>query len=238
MNSPRLFCVPMYRPSRAPNPRPQRMASAPLSRQPTGRTRRHIRAFALLPVLFLAASRVLADSDGYFCTSEGYLAYELREWNVPDKKHVLRIIRVGGHQGIEDSSPLVLGDFQLHEMKCSPHEIVISSWDSTYVVALPANAPPVIKSVLPHQPGDVSQGRALSESITDSRRSSVVGIPVKGTGNTYELQIVHVEENHTTAGKGGLIRHRTTSKVVEKDRAGKTLHEKLIHAGTFDETVD
>jgi hypothetical protein len=197
-----------------------------------------MRAFALLSFLLLSASSVLADSDGYFCTAEGYLAYELREWSVPDKKHVLCIIRVGGHRGIEDPFTLVLGDFQLHGMKCNPQEILISSWDSTYVVALPANAPPVIKSVLLHQPGQIPQDRALAESITDSRRSSVVGIPVNRPGNTYELQIVHVEEDHTTAGKGGLIKHHTTSKLVEKDRAGKILHEKLIHAGTSDETVD
>jgi hypothetical protein len=224
-----------------PNPRLQRTRSAsppsPLSRQPLGRKGGYLRTLASLSFLLLLAGRVLADSDGHFCTSEGYLAYELRGWSVPEKKHVLKIIRVGGHQGIGEPFTLALGDFQVHGMRCDPHEILISSWHSTYVVELSASAPPETKSVLPHQPGQMSQ-ELVAASITDSRRSTVVEIPLNQIGNTYELQIVHSEEDHTAPGKGGLIRHRTTSKLVEKDETGRILQEKVIYAGTSDETVD
>ncbi len=197
-----------------------------------------MRALAILSFLLLSASQVLADSDGYFCTSEGYLAYELREWSVPEKKHVLRIIRVGGAQRIGDPLTLTLGEFQLHGMKCNPHDIVISSWDSTSIIALPASGPPEITSVLPHQPGQIPQGLSLAAGMTGSRQSSVVRIPSQETEYIYDLQIVHREENHTTPGKGGRIEHHITSKVVEKDRAGKVLQEKLLYAGTFDEPID
>lgn len=198
----------------------------------------HLRSLAIVCFLLLSASRALADSDGHFCTSDGYLAYELREWSAPEGKHVLRIVRVGGPQGIAAPVTVALADFQVHGMKCSPHDIAISSWDSTYSIALSADAPPEIRAVMPHRGGEISRDLPVTDRLTGSRRSFVVGIPASQSANTYELEVVHSEDKQTTPGKGGLIRHHTTSKVVEKDRTGRKRQEKLIHAGTSEETID
>ena len=44
-----------------------------------------MRLLLLVVILSVAISReAAADSDSYFCTSTGYLAYELREWSAPE----------------------------------------------------------------------------------------------------------------------------------------------------------
>lgn len=197
-----------------------------------------MRRLAIVCFLLLSASRALADSDGHFCTSDGYLAYELREWSVPEGKHVLGIIRVGGPQGIAAPVTVALADFQVHGMKCSPHDIVISSWDSTYSIALSADAPPEIRAVTPRRSVEISRDLPPTDRITGSRRSFVAQIPANQSANTYELQVVHSEDNQTNPGKGGLIRHHTTSRVVEKDGTGRKRQERVIYAGTSDETID
>jgi hypothetical protein len=70
-----------------------------------------------------------ADSDGCFCTSRGYLAYELRGAITPGGAgHVLRVVRFESRRGIYVAGEVVLQDFQVHHMACTEDRVEISGW--------------------------------------------------------------------------------------------------------------
>jgi hypothetical protein len=84
-----------------------------------------------LALVFPAQSR--ADSDGYFCTSKGYLAYELREGLTPGAVgHVLKVVRFDTDRGIYFAGQVTLQDFQPHGLTCSPNRIEIFGWAKVF----------------------------------------------------------------------------------------------------------
>jgi hypothetical protein len=76
-----------------------------------------------------------ADSDGYFCISKGYLAFELRSFHTPNLKaeHVLRVVRFDPGRGIYDAGEVALQDFEVHHMNCKDDRVEISGWDKGYI---------------------------------------------------------------------------------------------------------
>jgi len=84
----------------------------------------------LLLVVFLAfATESRADSDGYFCTSKGYLAYELREGITPGVVgHVLKVVRFDPQRGIRSAGGVTLQDLQVHRMTCGEDRIEIDGF--------------------------------------------------------------------------------------------------------------
>jgi hypothetical protein len=90
---------------------------------------------AILVTLFLACALPLfADSDGYYCTSNGYLAYELREGLTPGiKGHVLRVMRYEAGRGIYVAGEVVMKDFQPHGMACNADRVEIVGWGRIFV---------------------------------------------------------------------------------------------------------
>lgn len=77
-------------------------------------------------------SAVVADSDGYYCATDRYLAYELR---LNQSGHTLYVVRFGLPEGITQPAETVeLEDFQVHGMACSREEIEVVSWDKRYTV--------------------------------------------------------------------------------------------------------
>jgi len=187
-------------------------------------------------LLFVLARGASADSDSYFCISEGYLAYELREWSAPERRHVLRIIFVGRPEGISDPSTVPLDDFQLHGMKCEPDGIVILSWDKKYTLGPSDQGRPRIRSVEPFQAARIPKDHR-ADNLSGSRHSRSISIPSGRKERSYQLQIAY-RENRTTNGHGAVILHETTSTLIEKDLSGRVLRERVIHNGVAKETVD
>ena len=75
-----------------------------------------------------------ADSDGNFCTSNGYLAYELRQGITKGAVgHVVRVISFDSEHGIRVAGEATLPEFQVHAMRCSADRIEVSGWDETFV---------------------------------------------------------------------------------------------------------
>jgi hypothetical protein len=186
------------------------------------------RAFALCVSLF-AASAALADSDSYFCSATGYLAYELREWSAPEKRHVLKIVSVGGPDGISEPGTVPLEDFQLHGMKCEPERIVLLGWDKKYTLMLPALR---IVSVESRQAGGAPKDY-LVERLSGMRRTRSIDIASLNAERRYQLRIAY-RENRIGSG---LIRHETSSMLIERDAAGKVLRRRLIHEAVAQETI-
>jgi hypothetical protein len=209
---------------------PPRWSVAPYSRPLAVAARR---ACLLLSLLLSRAAS--ADSDGHFCTADGYLAWELREWSAPEKKHVLKVVFVGGDEGISEPRTVALEDFQLHGMRCDGKKIVLLGWDRAYTLELAGRVLPRIASVESRPAGPVPKEDRVN-SLTGTRRSRTLVIPSADPARRYELRI---EYRETRAREpGGAIRHETTSTLVETDPAGKVLREKVVLTGVAEETID
>jgi hypothetical protein len=94
-----------------------------------------------LGFFFLAAMLVIlsvvplahADSDGCYCTGNGYLAYELRFFRTPgpEAPHVLRVIRFD--DGMRQAGEVIMEDFQVHQMTCDADRIEIAGFGKNYI---------------------------------------------------------------------------------------------------------
>ena len=86
-----------------------------------------------LTVTLLFSLSASADSDGYFCTSKGYVAYELREGITAGVLgHVLRVVRVEPNRGIYFSGEVTFLDFEVYHMICTQDHIEISGWRKVF----------------------------------------------------------------------------------------------------------
>jgi len=95
-------------------------------------------AFFAVAVVFSASAR--ADSDGYFCTWKGYVAYELRQGITEGVVgHKLRVVRIEPDRGIYVAGEATLLDFEVYHLACSQDRIEISGWHNVvtkYVIDL------------------------------------------------------------------------------------------------------
>jgi len=73
------------------------------------------------------------DSDGNFCTSNGYVAYELREGITTGVRgHVLKVVRVEPNRDIYTAGEVTLLDFEVYHLICSQYHIEISGWQNVF----------------------------------------------------------------------------------------------------------
>lgn len=87
----------------------------------------YVLTFLVMVLAFSVPSR--ADSDGYFCASKGYLAYELREGITPGVVgHVLKVVRFDPQRGIRSAGGVTLQDLQVHRMTCGEDRIEIAGF--------------------------------------------------------------------------------------------------------------
>ena len=146
----------------------------------------------------------------------------------------MKVIFVGGVDGISDPRTVPLDDFQLHGMKCEPDRIVLLGWDRSFTVALADRSAPAITSVEARAAADVPNDYRV-ESFTGTRRSRSLTIPSSRPEHTYLLEIAYRENK--PVGQQGLILHETRSTLVEMDRSGRVLRRKIVHMGTAKEVV-
>jgi hypothetical protein len=180
---------------------------------------------------FVLVAPALADSDGYYCVSEGYLAYEQASWSSPEKKHVLRVIRLSDEEG--KPRTVVLEDFQVHGMKCEPNEVEILGWDKHHIVSIPKSGDPSLKSTTSRTPGaSVPEFESNRLNVGPSR---TVPIPTRGQPR-FELTIVHTGTNNVSDG-GGMIYHKVVTSIVQKDTNGKTVRVIELLKNEYDEPV-
>lgn len=188
---------------------------------------------ALLILVFTGGAG--ADSDGYFCIADGYLAYELREWSTPDQKHALHILFVGRPEG-SDAAVVPLDDFQLHGMRCEPRGIVILGWDKRYTIAFSEKEPPKLMATEPLKAARIPR-EFQAEGLVHARRSRSIAIPSARRDRSYQLQIDYRRVDQASS-KDGAIHHLVTATLVEKDATGKVLKELRIYQSDSKETVD
>jgi hypothetical protein len=80
-----------------------------------------------------------ADSDGYFCSSPKFLAYEFSFSKEPGNQHRLYVVRFG--QAFSASTlSIQIPDFQVHGMRCTDTEVELFGWDKKYLFTVSATA--------------------------------------------------------------------------------------------------
>jgi hypothetical protein len=90
-------------------------------------------------LLAALAMPALADSDGYFCTTSAYLAYETR---FPSSSpHQLHVVSLEPPLSEQSRRSVDLPDFQVHGLLCFDSEVLVLGWDSLFTVTMaPAKA--------------------------------------------------------------------------------------------------
>jgi hypothetical protein len=90
-----------------------------------------------LPILLslFSVAPALADSDSFYCTGKGYVAFDLRSFITEglNSTHVLRVFRFDAEHGIYKAYEWPMKDFQVHAMSCTrDHIVVAGSEDARY----------------------------------------------------------------------------------------------------------
>lgn len=104
---------------------------------------------ALLVFSAIGISNVNADSDGYFCSSPMFLAYEFSFSKEPTDQHKLYVIHFGA-KTINELQLLRIPEFQVHGMRCSSGRVEIIGWEKRYVYSVsPNGVTPLVEEKLP-----------------------------------------------------------------------------------------
>lgn len=179
-----------------------------------------------------------ADSDGFFCTPRGYLAYELRNGITPRVVgHVLRVVRFEPNLGIYVAGQVILQDFQVHHMIRSTDRVEISGWEQMfkkYVIEIPG-------------PEKVHVG-AYIEDPTQRFDTSGQGPepPQLGIGGPGAIALESLDPDHkcqrllSRSGKavqGGVEIYRK-AELIQVDLQGDISQRLVLHEDRFVEVGD
>ncbi|MGO9094728.1 MAG: hypothetical protein ACLQGV_05845 [Bryobacteraceae bacterium] len=103
-------------------------------------------------VLAAGSGLAYADSDGCFCSSPSFLAYEFSFSKQPANQHKLYVVRFG--EVLPASPPSIeIPDFQVHGMTCNDTGVEIFGWDREYLVNVSATAISLVSETRLPAPG-------------------------------------------------------------------------------------
>lgn len=174
-----------------------------------------------------------ADSDGYFCTGPGYLAFQLRSWHT-DGPHLLKIIRFGEGE-IREAGELELPDFQPHAIRCETERVRIVGWALHYVeFSIDVSGEPRLLETI--EDPELEFSPALFETpMMNLGELAVPGsIPLSSEDplHRYRLAI----ERRSSPVTGGL-EHYTRTVLIAETRTGTPVGELLVYEGTRFESI-
>ena len=92
----------------------------------------------LVAILILISTTAKADSDGYFCSSSKFLAYEFWFSNEPSNQHKLYVYRFGTEPE-EEPGWTQIPIFQVYGMKCFDDRVELVGWGKQYVFSVSTN---------------------------------------------------------------------------------------------------
>jgi hypothetical protein len=189
--------------------------------------RRGLIAFA---VAFLGCPQAAhADSDGYFCTGPGYLAFETRFSEQP-ARHLLHVVRFSAKTGIVRAQPIPLEDFQVHGMICGPAVVGLQGWDAVHVVDLSTPATPAVtKRQGAYDPATATAARNLGLWA----RETVLDLDADGAPGMFQLWIAKVSRP-----VAGGVEHYIVSDVLERVSRRDVGRSLRVFSGIFRETID
>jgi len=193
-------------------------------------------------LLALLAAPSYADSDGYYCAAEGYLAIEFRSFNTPEigSPHVLRIARYDDLNGPRWTGEIPMEDFQVHVLVCGASEVVVEGVGSkarglvTYTVEVGTEGVPRVGSVA-SDPGYAFSPREGPQNLGNWAQPGVVVLPPSpGTSHRFQARVTRTTERE----EDGLILQRMKTALEELNDLDEVVRELPISSGTLFETVD
>ena len=95
-------------------------------------------------LLAALAMPAVADSDGDFCTTSTYLAYETRL--LGSAPHQLHVVSLESPLSEKSKRSVDLPDFQVHGLLCSDFEVLVLGWDSLFTVTVEPSRPLGLRS--------------------------------------------------------------------------------------------
>lgn len=196
----------------------------------------------------LLAASAEADSEGYFCHSSEYLAYETR-WGegFPDVPggHRLHVLRFGGAGELGETVSVRLPDFQTHGMRCEGRAVSLLAHPGVHRVELGRDARPVYAGASPI-PAECLEGERLSLHLEGCELAFP---PASNLGRLAEPG-VHVLRSREEGGRvelvvetaassaPGAVHHLHHSALVKRDLDGEETARRELFAGASLETVD
>ena len=176
-----------------------------------------------------------ADSDGYYCTGRGYLAYQFGMAPKPIAPHRVYVISTRGPQGIPEPAVLEMPQFQVHGMVCGDGWIDIASFTTIYRITLDKNVRPVT-----YEERGSRQGQPIPQAFIQGQfqnlgplggarayvKSIRTSLGVKPSGGDYVLEITAKAADPVKACEISV-----TSRIVETDAAGQEVSARILFQG-------
>ncbi len=207
----------------------------------------------LLGLCVLTPRGALADSDGYYCTTDRYIAYEFSFSKRLSSAHVLTVIFFDDTEGRIEAIEVPLAVFQVHGMKCDDDAVELLSSTELYRIDL-SNRGNAATFKIREFDGNVYDNPDLNRdeyrgdgnlgawnSVTASAplpEPDLTVIPLSPANETfrYFLHITAYSESHLYDG-GGIHFTYVHSKIVKK--GGPVVYDIFdIHSGYSEMTVD
>lgn len=169
------------------------------------------------------ARTAAADSDGYFCTAPGILAWETRGFD-DGAGHRLHVVRFSA-AGIRADEPIALEDFQVHGMRCAAGRVELYTLSEVITVTL-ADRGVSRRAATGPPPPTANLGHYARPGVID----------VEGIGGaSYQLVIARADRSV----EGGIEHFTVTELIRRSDGPGAPIIETLtIFRGVFLETVN
>jgi hypothetical protein len=176
-----------------------------------------------------------ADSDGYYCTGRGYLAYQFGMAPMPVAPHKVNVISLRGPQGIPEPAVLELPQFQVHGMLCGDGWIDIASFTTVYRITLDVNDRPVR-----YEERGSLKGQPIPQAFIQSQFQNLgplggakayvkpirTALGVRPLGGEYVLEVIAKAIEPAKACEVSVI-----SRIVETDSGGQEVSARLIFEG-------
>ena len=178
-----------------------------------------------------------ADSDGYYCSWDDYLAYEFR-FSDAGTTHRLHVVRFSAKEGLAGPAEIVIPEFQVHGMRCMENVVEVLGWGSVYRVDVRNRSRPRLagESKIPDPSAVVAEFRAglgnlgyWNEVVMKSggvERTYVFEIGVT-RGGPYQIRI-------TTKPTGKECEIHVTSTLVRLGEAGNVAQSVGLVDGPWD----
>lgn len=197
-----------------------------------------MRVLSTVILLICLATPVYADSDGYYCAGDGFLAVEFRSFNTPGLAggHTLKIAKFDDDGGPRWAGEVILEDFQVHLLVCEGSEVRIEGVGApaTGLLSYEVDAfgTPRI-SAMASDPSYIFEPRPGPENIGNWARPGMTELHSSKSEHRFQLRITSEPER-----QAGLILHRKRTVLEEVDHTGQVLRTLEINTGTLLETVD
>lgn len=176
--------------------------------------------------LLLAPAVARADSDGYYCTGRGYIAWETR---LDHPGHQLHIVRFSRDGGLARLAPVALEEFQVHGMKCGDVAVELTGGGKVHTVDLSDATRPVVST-------RVASGSASAPQLNLGHWSREGVIDLESDAALGEFQLVISKVSRPVSGG---VDHYTVTQVVRRDPAAglERIQDSIqVFEGIFRET--